>query len=128
MVPHPLKTCAKCRTAKPATTEHFHAHKHTRDKLGSYCKPCQIATNSENRRQRKVTALGKPKPTHCPLCGHERELVYDHDHATGAARDWICGKCNPALGLANDDPALLRKMAKYIEHHRKKFAEQSLTV
>lgn len=43
------------------------------------------------------------------------ELSVDHNHATGATRGLLCRKCNSALGHANDDPALLRAMADYIE-------------
>jgi hypothetical protein len=30
----------------------------------------------------------------------------------------LCHHCNCALGMARDDPALLRAMADYIESHR----------
>jgi hypothetical protein len=38
---------------------------------------------------------------------------------TGSFRGWLCDTCNSALGFANDDPALLRRMARYIEKARK---------
>lgn len=60
----------------------------------------------------------------CAICsklltlglGHNG-VTMDHDHTTGAVRDLLCRKCNSALGLAEDDPALLRKMADYLERH-----------
>ena len=39
----------------------------------------------------------------------------DHDHETGIVRGLLCRKCNFALGLANDDPSLLRTLADYVE-------------
>ena len=39
----------------------------------------------------------------------------DHDHATGRVRGILCRLCNAAIGLAQDDPKLLRKMARYLE-------------
>ncbi len=39
----------------------------------------------------------------------------DHDHATGHIRGILCRLCNTAIGHANDDPKLLRKMASYLE-------------
>lgn len=59
----------------------------------------------------------------CALCGDppsKKALAVDHDHTTNRNRDLLCHKCNPALGSLNDDPALLRKAADYIEYHRSK--------
>lgn len=44
-----------------------------------------------------------------------RNLAIDHDHTTGAIRGFLCSHCNRALGLMDDDPALLRKLAEYVE-------------
>ena len=53
------------------------------------------------------------KRNDCP-----RALAVDHDHATGKMRGLLCANCNHALGMAHDDPFLLRRMADYIEAHR----------
>lgn len=53
----------------------------------------------------------------CPICTQDTKLVADHCHQTGLTRDPICRKCNMLLGLANDNPALLRRAASYLEHH-----------
>ena len=63
----------------------------------------------------------------CAICGEVLEydkkirskINVDHDHATGKVRGILCHYCNTALGKANDDPALLRKMAEYLEKHGK---------
>ena len=41
----------------------------------------------------------------------------DHDHLTGKVRGLLCHHCNRAMGLLKDDPALLRRLAAYLEHH-----------
>lgn len=82
-------------------------------------------------------AKGEPSPT-CEICGvtagdprngmhrsgsspeaKPKRLSIDHDHSTGQRRGMLCGHCNRAIGLAGDDPARLRKMARYIEKHRR---------
>tara|TARA_B100002049_G_C16085532_1_gene379307 strand:- start:4765 stop:5568 length:804 start_codon:yes stop_codon:yes gene_type:complete len=45
--------------------------------------------------------------------GKER-LAVDHCHKTGNVRRLLCHNCNRALGLAKDDPRLLRLAASYL--------------
>jgi hypothetical protein len=53
----------------------------------------------------------------CPICTLDTKLVADHCHQTGLTRDPLCRKCNMALGLFADSPALLRTAAAYLERH-----------
>jgi len=67
---------------------------------------------------KKVKEAGRPRPDTCEVC---RELhirvVFDHCHATGVFRGWICDRCNRVLGLCYDDPELLNKLAKYLRRN-----------
>lgn len=63
----------------------------------------------------------------CAICGAaptEQKAKYrtflhvDHCHDTGAVRGLLCGEHNLLIGRFNDDPALLRKAADYIERKR----------
>jgi len=61
-------------------------------------------------------AMVKEQDGKCRTCGTEpKRLFVDHDHKTGKVRGLLCSKCNTALGYANDDPALLRRLAEYLE-------------
>jgi len=45
-------------------------------------------------------------------------LCIDHDHATGKVWALLCGKCNRAIGLLDDDIRLLQSAIDYIRQHR----------
>lgn len=45
----------------------------------------------------------------------KRVFAVDHDHKTGVIRGLLCGNCNVALGNAQDDPVILRRLADYRE-------------
>jgi hypothetical protein len=67
-------------------------------------------------KKRKTEAMaGRPKPDECENCGNRGRICYDHCHATGAFRGWICSDCNLLIGKAKDDAKLLRRVADYLE-------------
>lgn len=45
-----------------------------------------------------------------------RRLDVDHDHKTGRVRGLLRTEVNKVLGTLQDDPALFRKAAAYLEH------------
>lgn len=66
----------------------------------------------------RALLTGRPKPTGCDICGGNDKrwrLAYDHCHAKGHFRGWLCRRCNLVLGRVNDDPNLLRRMIAYLE-------------
>jgi hypothetical protein len=71
----------------------------------------------ESRDTKRVSRTGRPKPSMCDLCERKVKVVFDHCHASGCFRGWICNQCNQTLGLVRDDPSLLRRMARYLEKH-----------
>ena len=54
----------------------------------------------------------------CACCGgpptDHRGLVVDHCHRSGKIRGMLCDRCNRALGVVDDDPALLRKLISFV--------------
>lgn len=75
-------------------------------------------------------------PDACEVCGRNLHLhagatrlastiCIDHDHETGQIRGVLCMNCNTALGLAADDPALLRKLARYLTKHTRRASRKS---
>lgn len=67
--------------------------------------------------------LQKEQKDRCAICDmHAAEngkgLALDHDHETDAIRGLLCNKCNLLIGMADDNPALLRAAAEYLEKHK----------
>lgn len=66
-------------------------------------------------------------PDYCEVCGSTVGLVFDHDHACcpevptcgSCLRGRLCRACNHALGNAKDNPAILRKLADYLEETKR---------
>lgn len=55
------------------------------------------------------------RPQNCDICGRDHlRLYYDHCHATGAHRGWLCNRCNIALNLI-EVPDLLASALSYLE-------------
>lgn len=59
---------------------------------------------------------GRTKPDVCDICGQGGKICFDHSHAQGVFRGWLCNRCNLALGHVKDSPSLLRKLADYLEN------------
>lgn len=63
-------------------------------------------------------------PDRCETCGGRLvksgrrmdSAAWDHHHGTGKFRGWLCAGCNRALGLAGDNPKILRVLAEYLEN------------
>jgi hypothetical protein len=70
-------------------------------------------------RQNGVCAICRKKP--------DKRLCVDHSHRNNKVRDLLCGRCNSGLGYFDDDPALLRAAAEYLEEWRRLHEGQGLS-
>lgn len=65
-------------------------------------------------------ALLQAQDGRCGICrrpepnGRHNRWCVDHDHKTGRKRGLLCINCNSAIGLLNDDPALLLAAIEYL--------------
>src|SRR3954468_18229261 len=126
-----LKHCPHCGRDLPRSQ--FYVDRKRKDGLTTYCKDYSSEYYAQNtdrmRRANRATSIRKRygltaekydnlMAQGCSLCGEqEKRIVMDHCHASGRNREPLCDTCNVALGAAQDDPALLRKMADYLERH-----------
>lgn len=76
-------------------------------------------TSFKYREQYLEKIAGRPRPDKCEICGRQGKIFFDHDHATGNFRGWICHGCNIALGHTEDNPMILILLAKYLENNGK---------
>lgn len=53
----------------------------------------------------------------CAICGQTDPagLHIDHHHETGLIRGLLCGRCNKAIGLLKEDPALFDSASQYLQ-------------
>jgi len=76
---------------------------------------------SEKMEKKRILEAGREKPELCEICfTNEFKVVFDHCHNSGKFRGWICDRCNRVLGIVKDSPALLKKLALYLEKHNVK--------
>lgn len=107
----------------------FARHPKAPDGLMARCRSCE--RDRLQLRKHSLTSADKASIAAaqggCALCGRTepgaKGWVVDHDHAccpseiscAGCRRGVLCQWCNAALGYALDDPALLRRMANYLD-------------
>ncbi|MET8826033.1 endonuclease domain-containing protein [Streptomyces sp. NPDC004610] len=127
VAPEGQRWCYGCQDFRPLGE--FWKHGKSKDGLAAACKTCTRKARSSNRssmRYRVATVYGitleeyddlRSKADKCAICGADGELHLDHNEATGALREFLCGRCNRGLGLFLHDPAALRAAANYLEKH-----------
>ncbi len=92
--------------------------KHNADNLARYHRNRESEKAKRNARafQRLVDRAGRPPGDVCEIC--ERAFAgtphFDHNHASGEFRGWLCGSCNKALGLLQDLPDTVLKAHSYL--------------
>lgn len=56
----------------------------------------------------------------CKICEESvpdrAQFHVDHCHNTGKIRGLLCSRCNQAIGLLREDPAIIRRAAEYVEN------------
>jgi hypothetical protein len=75
----------------------------------------ELPKRRERERKRLERLAGRP-PVACEICHRSFTTTphWDHNHATGKFRGWLCGPCNKALGLFQDLPDNLLAAAEYL--------------
>lgn len=100
------------------------------------CKNCRKVIDGEKmptseRRKMKARRPSDQTVFICPICEKRTivdvtaKIVPDHDHDTGAGREWICDSCNTGLGRFKDDIAILETAIEYLKRFEDDESEDS---
>lgn len=144
----PVKAKGLCKTHYQRLLRHGHTKYTDRKKPARICMidGCDNHLYAKNlchahyAKQRKWSAAGVDAARYqemlheqngvCAICrqpetapdkasGKTKDLAIDHCHKSGKIRALLCSNCNRALGLFEDDPALLAKAQKYVLYHER---------
>lgn len=116
--------CALCDTTGLGV-EMFYKQRVTPTGFTSYCKPCQLYTNRNNKFKRRYGVSSKERDQLwvnakecCEICGKQLkvdEFHLDHCHSTGFVRGVLCINCNNGLGQFKDSVSSLERAISYLK-------------
>jgi hypothetical protein len=130
--------CPSCNKIKPI--DNFYKDSYATLGIAIYCKECSskkgrlIYSSSKSKRKnyeyRKLYNISlddynkmlKDQDEKCLICHKKfgtqsRSIHVDHDHKTKKVRGLLCSKCNPLLGLCDDNVLILEEAIKYIKKY-----------
>lgn len=133
----------KCKNGHPWTPENTY---HRPDGRSRQCRKCVHLSNIRYRKRHPDRKLAADRQQHyrrrwgmsledreqrlrlqgnrCAICQDPIDFraQLDHDHATGAIREFLCISCNRGLGLFYDSEIRLEAAINYLRKHRSKHA------
>ena len=124
-----VKKCSVCGEIKKLTEFHKGNYKYGRR---PNCKACRKKPDAVEQlkwrdiRLKKAYGIGVLEYDEmyalqkgcCAICNEASALLFvDHDHATGAVRQLLCGKCNSGIGMLKEDIRILISAIAYLEKH-----------
>lgn len=128
--PHKYKICNVCHILKE---DYKNLDINQTDALGRKttrptCADCRKVVDGvplKPSEKKRMTDIKPEKFFICPICKKSSipyvtaNLVIDHDHDTGNAREWICDSYNTGLGRFKDNVELMQEAIKYLKKHSK---------
>lgn len=138
------KVCKQCKEEKSLNYFRKRL-KRSRVSFESYCKACEtinakvwFKNNKDKMRSidfkrncekfgipsERYTEMAATQNNKCAICnkfetskrsGVTKRLAIDHCHKTGKVRSLLCQSCNTAIGLLNEDTAVLELAIQYLK-------------
>lgn len=135
--------CCTCKAYKPLSE--YHKDKTTRYGVSVSCKECSndrsktlhknrmlsdptYALNKKNQYIKHKWGMSREEydarllaqDGKCAVCKQEQPTAYwhlDHNHKTGALRDFLCSNCNRGIGHLKEDLTILNNAIEYLTKH-----------
>ena len=127
--------CPTCDKDKPE--EDFYPS--VRNRQVACCKKCRSLQSSQNRNpmgerkrrlkntynitEEELLQLAEKQEYKCAICkkkisiiSSSKGLVIDHCHKTGKVRGLLCYSCNTLIGLAKENPEILKSAINYVSN------------
>jgi len=132
------KECVQCGINKPLDA--YYRDPYRGDNVALRCRRCQLVFSRFRKyRAGLVRRFYEKQNGLCAVCNkpldlddqphldhpHSAEAMHDHHTLAASVTGLLHGTCNMGIGLFNDDPAVLRRAAWYIERTRR-YGQQKL--
>lgn len=126
-----MKQCNNCKQDK-SLDSFYTVNKRNKPTIYHICKDCCSSQKLDMKSYYRDWELKKKygisidtykeesekRENKCDICSKQVESLHvDHNHITGKIRGYLCGSCNRALGLFQDDPEIITKATQYLYHH-----------
>jgi hypothetical protein len=94
------------------------------------CRNCRLGIDGVKLLGAEKKKMMKIKPNKffvCPICEKgsipdiTANLVIDHNHENGIAREWLCDSCNTGLGRFKDNVELLERAINYLKKYNQNY-------
>lgn len=126
--PHKFKVCNVCHILKEdyVDFEINQTDAQGRKTTRPSCRNCRVGIDGVKLLSAEKKRMMKVKPNKffvCPICEKgsipdiTANLVIDHNHDNGTAREWLCDSCNTGLGRFKDNVELLEKAINYLKKY-----------
>lgn len=119
------RTCPCGKEFIPKRRNQIHCHRECNNPLNHNCSYSEVQRNSKYKAQYGISLedynhMFEAQGGCCKLCAkHQTEikgrLHVDHRHSDRKVRGLLCGKCNQALGLLNEDLSTIKAMEEYLK-------------
>lgn len=117
-----VRPCIRCgtdtptRPGKPVCTD---CKVDKRDPARAKAREQRRRLNLYGLTQEQYDSMWADQGERCAICRTDtpttKGWAIDHCHTTGTVRGLLCQPCNLALGQFQDDPAVIRSAARYLE-------------
>lgn len=119
------KTCTNCKQFLPISE--FARQKSSSDGLHSWCMDCsrfitfiRHLKKSYGLTYEQYTDMIAAQNNTCPIClRQDQKLFVDHDHSSGQVRKLLCGKCNAAIGMLDENIESMARAAEYLKSYQR---------